>query len=113
MQMEYGPIKPAECEAYRAQKEKSRQEEIAHFQAEMAANKAELQSLVDAHGLTHANPSGGLTDACSGIHMLLPTYVGFAYMASLLAKPWSSYLHSQVHMCPRVLCMLTSAPVSG
>ena len=60
VQMEYGPIKPAECEAYRAQREKSRTEEIARFQAEMAANKAELRALVDAHGLQHADPKGGV-----------------------------------------------------
>jgi hypothetical protein len=57
-QMEYGPIKPEQCEAYRAQKEKTRHEEITRFQAAMAANKSELAALVQQHGLQHVDPSG-------------------------------------------------------
>ena len=57
-QMEYGAIKPEQCEAVRARKDKTRREEITRFQAAMAANKTELAQLVQQHGLQHADPSG-------------------------------------------------------
>lgn len=73
MQMEYAPIKAHECDQYREQKQKSREEEIARFQQEFAANTEQLRNYMEAHGLRSVDPSGESPPLWCflGIHLVL------------------------------------------
>ncbi|CAL8464951.1 g4486 [Coccomyxa elongata] len=56
--MECAPIKHQECDRYRAEKEKRREEETMRLQREFAANTDTLRAFVDQHNLRNVDPSG-------------------------------------------------------
>lgn len=66
--MEYAPIKTQDCEKYRENKERRRDEEIARLQHEFAANTDVLRAFVDQHNLRNMDPSGALRSPRSCTH---------------------------------------------
>lgn len=60
--MDCAPIKHQECDRYRAEKDKRREEETMRLQREFAANTDTLRTFVDQHNLRNVDPSG----ACPG-----------------------------------------------
>lgn len=113
IQMDCAPIKHQECDRYRAEKDKRREEETMRLQREFAANTDTLRAFVDQHNLRNVDPSGarcGAGELSCGQRDRNLGALGQISFPLLLMPPLLHMLAASPCIPRRLLCNTPMAP---